>query len=86
MTPPTTPPIRAALLDDLLPAPSGVVVVEAARALLVVSAVVSDMVDVVVGENVGAISELVENEVGSLAPLLVGFGSSGGVLDIDVVD
>lgn len=95
MTPPTTPPMSAALLDDLLPALAGVVVCEAARELLVVPVVVDEvmvvvvkgeLMDVVVTEDVGVISELVVLLDISLAPLLVGSGSSGGKLDLGGVD
>lgn len=94
MTPPTTPPIRAALLDCFEPALGGVVgsvvVVEAARTLLVWSAVASVVVgDVDVVEGVAcAISELVDDVVLlllSIVLVLAMLGSldiSAGALDV----
>lgn len=74
--PPTTPPIRAALLDDFEPPLVGVAdsvpVVEAAPALLVWSAVVGDVDDVDVVDVVWAISELVDEVVLVLLVVAVG--------------
>lgn len=88
MMPPTTPPIRAALPEDLLPVLAGVIVwafvAEAARTLLVWSAVVSAAVDDVVEEVVCTISEVVDDDVALVLLAISLVLLVGSALDVDV--
>lgn len=91
MTPPTTPPIRAALLDDLPLVLAGVVVsavVEAARTLVVWSAVTRVVVGDVVEGVCWAFSELAAEDVVLVLPSTILVLLSLGALDIkvDVLD